>query len=153
MFSATEGNLCGEYSPLTRRPRNASAVCVTKTCECYEMSGTDFRALLDTYPEIRTSLHDLGMRRNFKKAVVHRIKKEFPYENPREAFDAIKTDHSVKDLTRAELRRLVLDLNPKYTDDEVDRLLNAFKLTKSESMSFDEFEKVFIADKKKSASI
>jgi Ca2+-binding EF-hand superfamily protein len=117
------------------------------------MTGTDFRALLDTYPEIRDSLYDLGMRRNFKKAVVHRIKKEFPYDNPREAFDAIKTDHTVKDLTRAELRHLILDLNPKYTDEEIDRLLSAVKLTKSESMSYDEFEKVFIADKRKSASI
>ena len=106
------------------------------------------------YPEIRMSLTDLGMRRNFKKAVVHRIKKEFPYDNPREAFDAIKTDHTVPDLTKAELRDLILDLNPSYTEEEVERFLNAVKLqTKSDQMSFDEFRKIFIADIKKSASI
>ena len=42
VFSATPGNLCGEYSSIMRRPRNASAVCVSETCECYEMTGKDF---------------------------------------------------------------------------------------------------------------
>lgn len=153
VFSAGEGNLCGEYSPIMRRPRNASAVCGTKTCEVYEMSGKDFRALLDMYPDIKTSLHDLCLRRNFKKAVVHRIKKEFPYNNPREAFNAVKTDQSVKDLTMKEISTLMLDLNPDYTDEEIQRVVGAIKLTKSDRMSFDEFKKVFIADIKASASI
>ena len=153
VFSASNGNICGEYSPIMRRPRNASAVCDSKTCEVYEMSGKDFRALLDMYPDIKTSLQDLCLRRNFKKAVVHRIKKEFPYNNPREAFNAVKTDQSVKDLTMKEISTLMLDLNPDYTDEEIQRVVGAIKLTKSDRMSFDEFKKVFIADIKGSASI
>ena len=153
VFSANNGNLCGEYSPIMRRPRNASAVCATKTCEVYEMSGKEFRSLLDMYPDIRTSLHDLCLRRNFKKAVVHRIQKEFPYNNPREAFDAVKTDNSVKDLTMKEISTLMLDLNPDYTEEEIQRIVGAIKLTKSDRMSFDEFKKVFIANVKGSASI
>lgn len=153
VFSAGSGNLCGEYSPIMKRPRNASAVCGSKTCEVYEMSGKDFRALLDIYPDIRTSLHDLCLRRTFKKAVVHRINKEFPYSNPREAFDAVKTDKSVKDLTVAEIYKLLLDLNPEYTEEEVKRVVGAIRLTTSDRMSFDEFKKVFIADIRASASI
>lgn len=153
VFSATEGNLCGEYAPIMRRIRNASAVCVSKKCEVYEMKGNDFRALLDMYPDIKTSLQDLCLRRDFKKAVVHRIGKEFPYDNPRAAFDAVKTDTSVKDLTLKEISTLMLDLNPSYTDEEIRRIVCAIKLTKADPMSFEEFKKVFIADKKGSASI
>ena len=153
VFSASNGNLCGEYSPIMQRRRNASAVCASKTCEVYEMSGKDFLALLEMYPDIRASLHDLCLRRTFKKAVVHRIQKEFPYDNPQEAFNAVKTDKSVKDLTMQEISSLMLDLNPNYTEEEIQRIVGAIKLTKSDRMSFDEFKKVFIADIKGSASI
>ena len=153
VFSAGNGNMCGEYSSIMKRPRNASAVCVSNTCEVYEMKGKDFLALLEMYPDIQSSLQDLCLRRVFKKAVVHRLKKEFPYDNPREAFNASKTDKSVEDLTMKEIYTLLLDLNPDYTEEEIRKVVNAVKLTKSDSMSFDEFKKVFIADIKASASI
>jgi hypothetical protein len=35
-------------------------------------------------------MHDLCLRRDFKKAVVLRLQSEFPYNNPRKAFDAIQ---------------------------------------------------------------
>jgi len=153
VFSAGKGNLTGEYAPLMGRPRNCTAICVSKTCKVYEMSGKDFRALLDLSPDMKASLTDLGLRRDFKKAVVKRIKKEFPYQNPREAFDAVKTDKSCEDLTSQEVRNLMKELNPKYSDEEIRQVLDAIKLTESNRMSFEEFQKVFVADIKASSSM
>lgn len=64
------------------------------------MSGKDFRKLLDSDPGIEDSLRELSIRRDFKKAVVHRLRREFPYENPREAFDGVKGGSIGRRLTR-----------------------------------------------------
>jgi len=154
VFSAGKGNLCGEYSPLMGRPRNCTAVCASKTCKTYEMTGRDFRALLEMSPDMATSLRDLCLRRDFKKAVVQRLKQEFPYQNPRQAFDAVKTDRTCESLTVQEISDLMRELNAEYTDEEIRQVLAAIKLnTNSGNMSFDEFKKVFIANIKTSASI
>jgi len=152
VFSAYKGNLCGEYSPLMGRPRNCTAICKSKTCKVYEMTGRDFRALLDLTPDMKRSLKDLCLRRDFKKAVVRRLKKEFPYNNPREAFDTVKRDRSVEYLTFKEMTDLMLELNPNYTDDEIREILIAIKLTESGRMSFDEFKKVFVSSKNAKAA-
>lgn len=153
VFSAYKGNLCGEYSPLMGRRRNCTAICRTKKCKVHEMTGRDFRALLDLTPEMKQSLKDLCLRRDFKKAVVLRLKKEFPYQNPREAFDIVKQNKSGEPLTFPEITKLMLELNPNYTDEEIREILTAVKLTGSLSLSFDEFKKVFISDRKRSNSI
>jgi CRP-like cAMP-binding protein len=90
VFTATPGNLCGEHSLITGRPRNVTATCASKDgCKCSKMMGADFHKLLESSPGMHESLRDLCLRRDFKKAVVHRLQKEFPYDNPREAFDAV----------------------------------------------------------------
>jgi len=154
VFSAGKGNLCGEYSPIMGRPRNCTAICASRKCKVYEMNGRDFRSLLELSPDMKASLKDLCLRRDFKKAVVRRLKKEFPYQNPREAFDAVKTDQTCESLTIKEITDLMYELNPEYTDQEIREILSAVKLSpESGNVSFDEFKKVFVADVKTSASI
>jgi Ca2+-binding EF-hand superfamily protein len=116
------------------------------------MLGNDFRKLTTTSPEILASLRDLSLRRDFKKAVVLRLKKEFPYDNPREAFDAVKID-SCRDLNVEAVGSLMRELNPEYTDEEILEIIRTLDLANSGDVTFDEFKKVFVADIRKSASI
>ena len=154
VFTATPGNLCGENSALTGRPRSATAICATEGgCSVYEMAGRDFRKLMKKAPDIKASLHNLCRRRDFKKAVVLRLNKEFPYQNPREAFDAVKTDKSNPEhLSKDEIASLMREFYSTYSDNEVNELLQTMDLTNSETVTFDEFKKVFIVDIKASAS-
>ena len=101
VFTATPGNLCGEHSVLTGQKRNSTAICASpEGCKAEKMSGKDFRTLLDSSPGMEDSLRELSVRRDFKKAVVHRLRKEFPYDDPRQAFDAVKGGSMRRQLTR-----------------------------------------------------
>jgi hypothetical protein len=152
VFTATPGNVFGEYSVLTGRPRNCSAYCADG-CVLQEMPGNDFRKLVESSPDVKESLQELSLRRDFKKAVVLRLQKEFPYDNPREAFDAVKTD-SCDYLNFEAVSSLMRELNPGYTDDEIGEMIRTLDLVNSGTgVTFEEFEKVFVADIRKSASI
>lgn len=154
VFTAKEGNVVGEYSAVTGKKRNSTAVCDATSCVVQELGGQDFRELCRNYSSILTSLRDLSLRRDFKKAVVLRLKKEFPYSNPREAFNAIRTHHCKKDqLDFDAIEDLMKELNPDYTTEEVQEIIETINLSKSGTVSFDEFKKVFIADIRKSKSI
>ena len=101
VFTATPGNLCGEHSVLTGQKRNSTAICASpEGCRAEKMSGKDFRILMDSSPGMEDSLRELSIRRDFKKAVVHRLRKEFPYDNPKAAFDAVKGGSMRRQLTR-----------------------------------------------------
>ena len=100
-----------------------------------------------------SSLRDLSLRRDFKKAVVHRLQQEFPYDNPREAFDAVKETSSTScNLQYSDISTLMRELHPEYTDDEILEIIRVLALTNSNDVSFDEFKKVFVADIRLSAS-
>ena len=155
VFQALPRNVFGEHSLITGRPRNCTAICGAKEgCVLKELPKTDFHKLKKKSPYIVASLRDLSIRRDFKKAVVMRLKKEFPYDNPREAFDAVKTPGNKSD--RLDVRAvgsLMRELNPDYTDEEILEIIRTLDLTKSGDVNFDEFKKVFVADIRKSASI
>jgi len=154
VFIATPGNLCGENSVLTGRPRNGTAVCATPDgCTVFEMAGRDCRKLMKRAPDIEISLYNLCRRRDFKKAVVLRLNQEFPYNNPRAAFNAVKIDKSNPDsLSREEVAALMREFSSSYSDAEVDALIQTLDLTNSGTVTYDEFKKVFIVDIKASGS-
>ena len=52
---------------ITGRPRNCSAHCADG-CVLLEMAGSDFLRLTKQSPDIMSSLRDLSLRRDFKKA-------------------------------------------------------------------------------------
>jgi hypothetical protein len=146
VFVAMEGNFAGEHSLLTGRARNTTATCLTEGgCIATRMLGPDFRKLMDASPDIKESLTDMMNRRDFKKAVVLRLGHEFPYNNPREAFDAVDVKRRgvlhVNDVTR-----LMRSLDKDYTDFEVQSMMNTLDLSKDGEITFDEFKKVFIGD-------
>jgi serine/threonine protein kinase len=146
VFVAMEGNFAGEHSLLTGRARNTTATCLTEGgCIATRMLGPDFRKLMDASPDIKESLTDMMNRRDFKKAVVIRLGHEFPYNNPREAFDAVDVKRRgvlhVNDVTR-----LMRSLDKDYTDFEVQSMMNTLDLSRDGEITFDEFKKVFIGD-------
>jgi len=152
-FGVTSGNVFGENSLLTGRQRNSSAVCKSEEgCITQKLNGNDFRKLVSASPYVKDALFDLCRRRDFKKAVALRLKKDFPYDNPQEAFDAV--DSSKKGFIDAEsVANILRAMDPSYTDDEIDRVIEALNISNSGKIKFEEFKKVFIADIRTSASI
>jgi hypothetical protein len=138
---------------ITGRPRNCSAHCADG-CVLLEMSGRDFLSLTKQSPDIMSSLRDLSLRRDFKKAVVHRLQKEFPYDHPQEAYDAVMGPNSTsKNLQYNDISTLMRELHPEYTDDDILEIIRVLALTNTSDVSFDEFKKVFVADIRLSASV
>jgi len=153
VLNALPGNVFGEYSLITGRPRNCTALCGSKEgCVLKELPKDEFRKLKKKSPDIVDSLRDLSIRRDFKKAVVQRLRKEFPYDNPREAFDAVKTDPNSDRLDFKAVASLMRELHP-YTDAEILEIIRTLDLTNTGDINFDEFKKLFVADIRKSASI
>lgn len=155
VFSATPGNIFGEYTAITGRRRNCTAECSDEDgCKVLKMIGRDFRKLVELSPDLGSSLHDLSIRRDFKKAVVKRIKKEFPYNEPQEAFSAIRSTICRDDgLCQEAISALMRELNPEFTDEEIEDVMRTLGLSETGSLSFEAFKKIFIADKQRSKAI
>jgi len=152
VFSASQGNIFGEFAAITGRKRNCTAVCITPRCVVKVMKGHDFRKLMDLYPEAKSAIRDLSLQRDFKKAVVFRLKKEFPYSDPVKAFEAVGVDKD-GELGVEAISKIMRDMDPAYTDDEIQEVIRIMDLTGSGTICFDEFRKVFVADIRASASI
>eukprot|EP00934_Nitzschia_sp_Nitz4_P006567 Nitzschia sp. Nitz4//scaffold99_size76975//9463//11760//NITZ4_005565-RA/size76975-processed-gene-0.43-mRNA-1//-1//CDS//3329560817//6557//frame0 len=153
VFSAFPGNVFGEHSVLTGSARNCLAKCVAKEgCLGKEITASYFEKLKETAPHVEETLLELHRRREFKKAVVMTLKKEFPYENPQEAFVAADHKH-VGRLDKDDVAALMRRQNPSCTDEEIQEVLNSLDLTQSGTVSFDEFKKVFIVDPRMSSAM
>lgn len=172
ILSALPGNVIGEYSAISGRPRNCAAICGSaEGCVLKELPGREFRKLKKKSPDMVASLNDLRIRRDFKKAVVKRLKKEFPvrmvqyicvsdirlsyydpdksqltvcrhailspyqYDNPREAFDAVKANTRSDRLDVEAVGSLMRELNPNYTDEEILEVIRTLDLTNSGDVS------------------
>lgn len=153
VFVSYPGNIFGEYSVLTGLPRNCTATCVAKGgCVAQELPGEDFRKLASASPHIRETVRDIQLRREFKKAVVRRLNKEFPYQNPEEAFQAAdlkETGHLDKESVAALMRELKKD----YSDEDIRAMLETLDLTSSGKITYDQFKKIFIGDFRTSSSM
>lgn len=71
--------------------------------------------------------------------------REFPYSNPREAFDAVDVNKR-GELEKADVAKLMREMDSEYTDSEVDLMLQTLDLNHSGKVTFEEFKKVFIGD-------
>ena len=153
ILSVLPGNLFGEHSLITGKPRNCSAVCSSPSgCVAQELPAEDFQKIVRSSPSVRMALKELHIRREFKKAVVRRLQKEFPYHDPHEAFLAANPKNE-EFLDFDSVSKLMRDLNPDYTPDEIKEILQALDLNNTGKVDFDEFKKIFIADIRTSASM
>jgi len=99
--------------------------------------------LSDNYPVLKSSLHELALRQEFRRAVVLRRMKSFPNkEQLKEAFDEIDADRSGT-LDAQELRLLMQSLGVAFSDDEIATLIRTLDLNDTGEVDFHEFEHVF----------
>mmetsp|Transcript_9084 Transcript_9084/g.21605 ORF Transcript_9084/g.21605 Transcript_9084/m.21605 type:complete len:776 (-) Transcript_9084:1007-3334(-) len=153
VMSVTPGNIFGEHAVLTGQLRNCNAVCVDEDgCVAQGLPGTNFRKLYADSENVRNSIRDLLLRRELKKAIVQRLKKEFPYDNPEEAFRAVDSEGKGV-LDKKCIEKLMKEWNPSITEAEVREVLGVLDITKSGHVTFDEFKKVFIGSIRTSASM
>lgn len=145
VIKATEGNFCGEHSLLTGRNRNTTATCISDECVALRMFGRDFRQLMDAAPHVKDTLTDMMNRRDFKKAVVSRLGHEFPYDDPRKAFNAVDINKRGF-LQKKDIAHIMRSMDKDYTDREVDAMMNTLDLSNDGKVLYDEFVKVFIGD-------
>eukprot|EP00984_Skeletonema_dohrnii_P008290 scaffold3039_cov117-Skeletonema_dohrnii-CCMP3373.AAC.5 len=145
VIKATEGNFCGEHSLLTGRKRNTTATCISDECVALRMLGRDFRQLMDAAPHVKESLTDMMNRRDFKKAVVLRLGHEFPYDDPRKAFNAVDINKRGF-LKHEDIAHIMRSMDEDYTDQEVDMMMHTLDLSRDGKVLYDEFVKVFIGD-------
>jgi serine/threonine protein kinase len=153
IFSCLPGNIIGEHSVLTGNIRNCDAVCVSKEgCVAQELSGHHFRKLLEASPAIKEALRELQLRREFKKAVVYRMRRAFPYENPEKAFAAADKEQLGR-LDKESVAKLMRELNPEYTDEDIHDIVQSLDLSGTGTISFAEMKKALIGDKTASDSM
>jgi len=153
VFSVYPGNIFGEHAVITGNRRNCDAVCVSKEgCIAKELQGWQFRKLLASSTSVQDSLKELYLRREFKKAIVMRMRKNFPYDDPEVAFAAADINN-VGTLDKQNISKLMREMNPEITDAEVDDVIHALNLTGSGSVTFAEMKKALIGDIRTAASM
>jgi len=138
---------------MNQRKRNCDAICASKEgCIASQMQGSQFRKLLESSTSVHDSLYELYFRREFKKAIVNRMRKNFPYEDPEEAFAAADEKH-VGRLDKENVANLMRGMNPDATDQDIEDIIHALNLTGSGAVSFDEMKKALVGDIRTAASM
>lgn len=148
VLTSKPGDIFGEHSLISSRPRTASALCVSDQCRLLVMQAADFAEFLKTAPMTAETLQEMAARREFQKAIVFKTKKPFPTDpkDLRSAFDAADEDSSGV-LSLDNVRSMLRRMDPTYTEKEVQSILNALDLDESGSVQFEEFKRIFNLDK------
>lgn len=150
VFTLHPGEMCGEHSLLLGKPRNTTATCKSPNgCKVHVLRSRDFFALLDSHPGMKESLRDICLRREFQKAMCSSTKHSFPRTESElmKAFYAIDTNKSGS-LELPNIRDLIVQFDPSYTDDDIIAILNTLDLDETGSVSWDEFKRIFGMDRK-----
>ena len=137
------GDVFGAQSKIFQRPRRATAVCVSEKCTLKKMNSEDFHALLESSPNLKESIREICMRREFRRAVVLKLKMPFPSSiDLKNAFDAIDLDNS-GELDPEEVKELMKFLGKSTLDDVVQEVIDSLDFTGTGKLSFDEFKALF----------
>ena len=143
MLSLQPGDMFGEQSLLTGRPRNATAVCISNKCKVSTMSGADFQELLNYCPATRASLHELNLKREAQRAIVLKMKNVAPkFSNLKDAFDSIDVNGSGK-LDKEQVRQLLKLMDNSLSEEQIRLVANALEVDEMGTVSFDEVKSCF----------
>jgi CRP-like cAMP-binding protein len=138
------GEMCGEHSLMLGRPRNVTAKCVSKECKLHGLRARDFYELLGSHPKMKAAIRDTCLRREFQKALCVKTKKPFPKTESelRVAFEAVdRNKDGVIELP--EIRSMILNLDPTYTEEDIKDILLSLDLTISGTVTWKEFKRIF----------
>eukprot|EP00584_Thalassiosira_punctigera_P001399 CAMPEP_0172530022 /NCGR_PEP_ID=MMETSP1067-20121228/3905_1 /TAXON_ID=265564 ORGANISM="Thalassiosira punctigera, Strain Tpunct2005C2" /NCGR_SAMPLE_ID=MMETSP1067 /ASSEMBLY_ACC=CAM_ASM_000444 /LENGTH=791 /DNA_ID=CAMNT_0013314165 /DNA_START=226 /DNA_END=2601 /DNA_ORIENTATION=- len=143
IYSVKTGRIFGIQSQILKRGRKASTICASDACVIKSLPLEKLEKLANDYPVLKSTLHELALRQEFRRAVVLRRMKSFPNkEQLKEAFDEIDVDSSGT-LDAEELRILMESLGASFSDDEISTLVKTLDLNESGTIDFNEFEHVF----------
>lgn len=143
IYSVKQGRLFGINSHALKRNRKATAACATDTCVVKSIPLKRLQKLADKFPVIESTLDELALRQEFRRAVVLRRMKSFPNKDQlKEAFDEIDEDKSGA-LDAKELRILMQSLGAAFSDREIAILIKTLDINESGEVDFHEFEHVF----------
>lgn len=153
VFATKPGDIFGEHSLVLSRPRNTTAVCVSKSCIAHEMKARDFYEIYNSHEQIKTSLRELCYRREFQKALVKMTDKEFPsIYDLADVFDAADTDNTGY-LDIQEVKPVLSSFDPSLSEAEIKEVLSSIDLDDSGRISFDQFKLIFGMNETRAASI
>jgi CRP-like cAMP-binding protein len=143
MYPSKPGRIFGIQSQILKRNRKATASCTSDECVIRTMPLERLEKLAERYPVLQSTLSELALRQEFRRAVVLRRMKSFPNkEQLKEAFDDIDTDRSGT-LDAKELRTLMQSLGAAFSDGEIATLIKTLDINESGEVDFHEFEHVF----------
>lgn len=143
------GMMTGEHSLIFAKPRNVNAVCVSDKCKVEILRAKDFYFLLDSHPSLKEGIRDICLRREFKKALCYKLRRDFPKNEKelREAFDAIDGRGSGT-IDLEDVRVMIRQFDPTYTEEDVRDILNSLALTGSGNITWAEFSHIFGMEEK-----
>mmetsp|Transcript_7856 Transcript_7856/g.12467 ORF Transcript_7856/g.12467 Transcript_7856/m.12467 type:complete len:836 (-) Transcript_7856:441-2948(-) len=136
-----KGEMTGEHAAFYHKKNyNVTAKCVGESCKIGILKGKDMHALFRNNPSLQSSFHDIILRRDFKKAICASTRRKFPEteEELRASFDDIACRAETLEL--ADLRRLMLDFDPTYTEQDIHSLLKSMDLNNSGNVTWEEFK-------------
>lgn len=138
------GELTGEHSLIFGRPRNVDARCVGDACKLHAMRGRDFYKLLETHPSLKESIRDICLRREFQKALCHKLGKPFPKEEAdlKKAFASIDNDKSGA-IELRELRTIIKRFDSSFTENDIREILDTLDLDQTGKIHWAEFKRMF----------
>jgi len=139
------GELTGEHSLIFEKPRNIDAICASDTCKMFILRGKDFYVMLDSHaPSFKEGIRDICLRREFKKALTYRIKRDFPItdEELRAAFRAIDTEDKGF-VSMDQVRPMLREFDASYTEKGIQDIMNSVDLNGTGSLTWSEFQHLF----------
>eukprot|EP00539_Tryblionella_compressa_P015853 CAMPEP_0178838938 /NCGR_PEP_ID=MMETSP0746-20121128/13588_1 /TAXON_ID=913974 /ORGANISM="Nitzschia punctata, Strain CCMP561" /LENGTH=909 /DNA_ID=CAMNT_0020501935 /DNA_START=73 /DNA_END=2802 /DNA_ORIENTATION=- len=139
------GDSFGESSLLFDKPRSSTVKCVSDTCHIHEMRREDFMAVVDSSPDLASSLRNMCRKRLFKRAV-----KQFSLHKHRglsdedivAAFHDADQDKSGS-LNAEEVRSIMHRMDPKFPMSEIHQLMKFVDVDEDGQVSLDEFKRIF----------
>jgi hypothetical protein len=123
----------------------STVVCKSDKCKVHVMRGADFLEVVESSPELASSLRDMCRKRLFKKAV-----KKFARDNHR-SFSVAGLEQAFRDadvkrkgsLSLDELRTLFRRMDPNFPEGDIVAFLNFIDVDEDGRLDFEEFKMIF----------
>jgi serine/threonine protein kinase len=139
------GDSFGETSLLFERPRSSTVTCVSDKCHLQVMSGADFRAVVDSDPDMASALKNMCRKRLFKKAIkAYSLKqgRSLSNEDIQKTFEEADVDQNGS-LNLDEVAEIMTRMDPNFPRSEIEALLKYIDVDEDGKVSLLEFKRLF----------